>query len=402
MANSLVFNNQAEEILDLGMHAFADTFIPLDKLDSSEPIYQLACILDPLTGMINNKIITVDYDRYNLYDYSYTSSNSNFAKNHWQDFAKFIDNLMQKKRSNIIEIGANDGFLCSVLKNYNHNVLAIDSSKLMTELCQQKGISSINMIFSLKSVENSNLVGAKYNCIIANNVFNHSNDPLDFLLAVKNLLTKDGYFVFEVPYWLNLVDSLHFDQIYHEHISYFTVFSLKNLLLLADFEIVDFEIVDYHGGSLRIIAQIKNSGTSISAKKIEEQISLEKNKGLFDKKTYIEFEQKIKNKRSKFLANMHNLKSMNPSISLVGVGAAAKANTLLTYYGLNSTYLEFITDMSEFKIGKFTPLTRIPIISDDVFKNSNRFYAIILSWNISATLKQSILNINRNVRFLDL
>lgn len=402
MANSLVFNNQAEEILDLGMHAFADTFIPLDKLDSSEPIYQLACILDPLTGMINNKIITVDYDRYNLYDYSYTSSNSNFAKNHWQDFAKFIDNLMQKKKSNIIEIGANDGFLCSVLKDYNHNVLAIDSSKLMTELCQQRGISSINMIFSLKSVENSNLVGAKYDCIIANNVFNHSNDPLDFLLAVKNLLTKDGYFVFEVPYWLNLVDSLHFDQIYHEHISYFTVFSLKNLLLLADFEIVDFEIVDYHGGSLRIISQIKNSATSVSAKKIEEQISLEKNKGLFNKKTYIEFEQKIKNKRSKFLANMHNLKAINPSIPFVGVGAAAKANTLLTYYGLNSTYLEFITDMSEFKIGKFTPLTRIPIFSDDVFKNSNYFYAIILSWNISTTLKQSILNINRNVRFLDL
>ena len=99
---------------------------------------------------------------------------------------------------------------------------------------------------------------------------------------------------------------------------------------------------------------------------------------------------------------MHNLKAINPSIPFVGVGAAAKANTLLTYYGLNSTYLEFITDMSEFKIGKFTPLTRIPIFSDDVFKNSNHFYAIILSWNISTTLKQSILNINRNVRFLDL
>ena len=260
----------------------------------------------------------------------------------------------------------------------------------------------MNMIFSLKSVENSNLVGAKYDCIIANNVFNHSNDPLDFLLAVKNLLTKDGYFVFEVPYWLNLVDSLHFDQIYHEHISYFTVFSLKNLLLLADFEIVDFEIVDYHGGSLRIISKIKNSAISVSAKKIEEQISLEKKKGLFDKKTYIEFEQKIKNKRSKFLANMHNLKAINPNIPFVGVGAAAKANTLLTYYGLNSTYLDFITDMSEFKIGKFTPLTRIPIFSDDVFKNSNHFYAIMLSWNISTTLKQSILNINRNVRFIDL
>jgi 2-polyprenyl-3-methyl-5-hydroxy-6-metoxy-1,4-benzoquinol methylase len=195
MSTSLAFNNQADEILDLGMHAFADTFIPLDKIDSAEPVFPLVCLLDPLTGMINNKIITVDYDRYNLYDYSYTSSNSNFARNHWQDFAKFINNLMQNQNSNIIEIGANDGFLCSILRNYNHEVLAIDSSKLMTELCQQKGINSTNMVFSLNSVENSNLPGTKYNCIIANNVFNHSNDPLDFLLAVKKLLTKDGYFV---------------------------------------------------------------------------------------------------------------------------------------------------------------------------------------------------------------
>lgn len=402
MAKSLVFNNLTEEILDLGMHSFADTFIPRDKLNSSEPIYQLACLLDPLTGMITNKIITEDYDRYNLYDYSYTSSNSNFAKNHWRDFAKFIDNLMHKKNSSILEIGANDGYLCSVLKNYNHNVLAIDSSKSMTELCRQRGISAINMVFNLKNVENTNLTGTKYNCIIANNVFNHANNPLDFLLAVKSLLTQDGLFVFEVPYWLKLVESLHFDQIYHEHISYFTIFSLKNLLILADFEIIDFEIVDYHGGSLRVISQIKNSATNVNTTKIDDQISFEKNKGLFDKKTYVEFEQKIKNKRSKFLANLHNLKTTNPNIPFVGVGAAAKANTLLTYYGLNSTYIDFITDMSEFKIGKFTPLTRIPIFSDEAFNNSKHFYAIVLSWNISATLKQSILSVNRNVRFLEL
>jgi 2-polyprenyl-3-methyl-5-hydroxy-6-metoxy-1,4-benzoquinol methylase len=399
---SLAFNNHAEEILDLGMHAFADTFIPLDKLDSTEPILPLACLLDPLTGMINNKIITLDYDRYNLYEYSYTSSNSNFARSHWQDFAKFIHNLIQNKNSNIMEIGANDGFLCSLLKNYNHDVLAIDSSKLMTELCQQKGINSTNMVFSLESVENSNLTEKNYECIIANNVFNHSNDPLDFLLAVKRVITKDGYFVFEVPYWLNLVESLHFDQIYHEHISYFTIFSLKNLLSLANFEIVDFEVIDYHGGSLRIISKIKSDATNVNTKKIEDQISLEKKIGLFEKKTYIEFEQKIKNKRSKFLANLHNLKAVNSGIPFVGVGAAAKANTLLTYYGMNSTYIDFITDMSEFKIGKFTPLTRIPILSDQAFQNSDYFYAIILSWNISDTLKKSILNINRNVRFLDL
>lgn len=402
MTISLAFSNPTEEILDLGMHAYADTFIPLDKLDITEPILPLACLLDPLTGMINNKIITLDYDRYNLYEYSYTSSNSNFARDHWQEFAKFINNLMGNKHSNILEIGANDGFLCSVLKKYNHNVLAIDSSHVMTEMCQQKEINSKNMLFSLKSVEESNLSEKNYECVIANNVFNHSNDPLDFLLAIKRVITKDGYFVFEVPYWLNLVQSLHFDQIYHEHISYFTIFSLKNLLSLANFEIVDFEIVDYHGGSLRIISKLKSSSSKVNIKKIEDQIRLEKKIGLFDKKTYIHFEHKIKNKRSKFLGNLHLLKSMNPDIPFIGVGAAAKANTLLTYYGMNNTYLDFITDVSKFKIGKFTPLTRIPIFSDEAIRGTDHFYAIILSWNISDALKKSILNINRNVRFLDL
>jgi len=84
------------------------------------------------------------------------------------------------------------------------------------------------------------------------------------------------------------------------------------------------------------------------------------------------------------------------------VGAAAKANTLLTYYGLNNSYIKFVTDSSEHKIGKFTPFTRIPVFSDAEFANHDEITAIVLSWNIGDTLRANIRSINQNVRFLEL
>ena len=85
---------------------------------------------------------------------------------------------------------------------------------------------------------------------------------------------------------------------------------------------------------------------------------------------------------------------------VIGVGAAAKANTWLTWHGLNKTHLHCITDASEHKQGKYTPLTRIPIRGDDEFAQHEKPYALILSWNIGEGLRQAILRINPNTRFI--
>lgn len=402
MAQFSSFGNNFVEIIDLGMHAFADTFIPADKLNSSEPVFPLICTLDKETGFIQNKISTVAHERYNLYDYSYTSSNSKIAKDHWIEYSKFINDLLESKTCNILEIGANDGFLCNELEKYNHKTIAVDSSKVMTEMSLSIGIDSINMIFTHENIEKSTLEQNFFDCVVANNVFNHANDPLDFLKAIHEILNPTGYYVFEVPYWLNLVESKHFDQIYHEHVSYFTLLSLKNLLSEAGFKILDFEVVDYHGGSLRVVAVKKSNPVACNGSKLASQIDVENNKNLFEPESYVKFQAQIKTDRSNFLTKIHEIKLANKNVPIVGIGAAAKANTLLTFYGLNNTYIDFITDMSKYKIGKFTPLTRIPIVSDSNFSEIQDCFAIVLSWNISESLKKSIMDINRNVRFLEL
>ena len=402
MGNTSVLGNETLDIIDLGLHAYADSFIPEEKLGEPEPIYPLICTLDVKTGYIRNKVETNAQDRYNLYQYSYTSANSSVSRKHWVGFSSYIDKLLEKRKSNILEVGANDGFLSLQLEALKHKVTALDSSNFMTEICLNQGLNALNLAFSLDNISNSSLEINSFDCIIANNVFNHANNPLDFLTATKLLLKQDGFFVFEVPYWLNLVTSKHFDQIYHEHVSYFTLYSLKYLLAEVGLRIFDFDIVDYHGGSLRVVA-IKNENTSLcNSTIIGYQIERELHLKLFKEETYVKFQEDIEVERSHFLSRIHQIISNSQRCPIVGVGAAAKSNTLLTYYGLNNTYIDFLTDASEFKIGKFTPLTRIPIFSDSKLTGIDNVYAIILSWNISDTLKQSIREINRKVNFIEL
>ena len=396
--NCLISGDKITKILDFGMHPYADTFIGEDLLDLSEPVYPLEVYLNKDSGGIQLGYISNDFERYNLYSYSYTSSNSDFAKNHWSSYYENLVSRFNLEQKNIIEIGSNDGYLISKFKD-NNNVLAVDSSLEMCNITKTNNINTFHKVFNsdvndiLENFGESDL-------IIANNVFNHSNNPLDFANGVVKLLKNDGVFVFELPYWLDTFNSGKFDQIYHEHISYFTVKSTFNLLKKINLEIIDFDLVDYHGGSIRVFSKKSKNVKMID--KVKKQINLEEDKGLFDVSTYDKWYKSIKTRRNTLLLELLKIKKDNPDAIIIGVGAAAKANTFLNYYRIDKTIVDYITDASKHKIGKFTPLTRIPIKSDEIFKNYDDVYALILSWNISNDLKNTLLKINPNIKFIEL
>ena len=391
--------NNTTKIIDLGMHPYADTFVSEDQLNLPEPIYPLQCFLDEETGHIKLGCETNPNDRYNLYDYSYTSANSGFSRNYWDNYSKDVSKKLKiKKNSNILEIGSNDGYLAEQFQNHGHSVLGIDSSKYMANLAKKRNINTYCTVFNSKS---SHIIKEKYgrmDIIIANNVFNHSNDPVDFAYGVKETLTQEGVFIFEVPYWYNTIVDYRFDQIYHEHVSYFTVKSSCELLKKAGLTVFDVEVVDYHGGSIRVYSKINPSKISSNVSTL---IKKEMEAELFKVETYSKFMNKIKLKRAKFLEKLYSiLKEGKP---IVGVGAAAKGNTFLNFYNINNTVLDYVTDSSEHKIGKYTPLTRIPIQDDKmVFEKYDEIYALILSWNISDILKGKLKKINKNIKFLNL
>lgn len=381
-------------IIKLGMHPFADTFIPKDALGNSEPVYPLECGLDEETGHIKLIHETDPEERYNLYPYSYTSSNSKVSTDHWEEFAKHTSKKINiSKGSRVIEIGSNDGFLTLQYKNIGCEVLGIDPSKTMTEISEERGIPTRCMVFNEKS---SHGIDEKVDLVVANNVFNHANDPIDFAKGVKNILKDSGTFVFQVPYWFNTIKDGKFDQIYHEHPSYFTVKSACNILQLAGLNVFDVEWVNYHGGSIRVYASKDNRDKSDEVLKF---ISDEESAGLFDPECYKHFMKNIRLKRDTFLSKIYRIRSEGSPI--VAVGAAAKGNTFLNYYNLDNSVIDYVTDPSEHKVGKYTPLSRIPIDTDDaVFSKYDKVYAILLSWNISELIINKLKAINKDIEFL--
>ncbi len=394
----LITGEKMNKILDFGMHPYADTFLSEKHLNLSEPVFPLECYLNPNSGQIQLGYLTNAYDRYNLYAYSYTSSNSNFARKHWNAYHDSLVENFNISNSTVVEIGANDGYLSHLFLKENNSVIAVDSSKEMCELAKERGLIVYHKLFDFQCSQDIIKNHNKAKLVIANNVFNHSNSPLDFAKGVKNLLSEDGIFVFELPYWGSTYESDKFDQVYHEHVSYFTVKSSFNLLKKSGMDMIDFQIVDYHGGSIRVFARISQPGYSND--KILDSIKNEEKLGLFELNTYVNWQKRLQSKRDAFLSKLYSLKVENPDVPIIGVGAAAKANTFLNYYCLDKSVLSFITDSSIHKQGKYTPLTRIPIVDDMIFANYTRVFALILSWNISNDLKEALKKINPNIEFI--
>src|SRR3989344_1593126 len=388
--------NNLTQIIDLGSHPFADTFVPEIKKSEPDLIYPLICDLCDSCGHVQTKYETNPLARYSQIEYSYTSSNSAFSKDHWDKFAKEIFKESDlKKDAFVLEIGSNDGYLSEQFIKMGCKAVGVDPSHYMANLAKERNVQTIVGLFGTKYSKEILDKYGKADLVVANNVFNHSDNPVDFVRGVSKILKDGGTFVFEQPYWIDTLKSGKFDQIYHEHVSYFTFKSAKALLERAGLRIKSASIVNYHGGSLRIITENKKDEENESVQKI---IDEEDAYGAFNKNTYKNFMDKIRLQRSKFMQKVHKIKENG--MPIIAVGAAAKGNTFLNFYGLDNTLIDYVTDASPYKKGKYTPATRIPIVGDEIFSKFDKVYALILSWNIATQLKKILAKHNEKIEFI--
>ncbi len=393
-------SSNLKEIIDLGMHPFADTFIPKEKVHEADKAYPLVCDLCMNCGQIQLRYETSPEDRYCTTDYSYTSSNSNFSRTHWIEYAKeVLEKTELQNKGLVIEIGSNDGFLTKEFISKGFQAIGVDPSEYMASIAKNNGVDTLIEIFTKETAEKINKEKGKANLVIANNVFNHSDNPVEFAKAVSSILSREGFFVFELPYWATSIETKKFDQIYHEHVSYFTAKSSTKIMEEAGMRIFAIEVVNYHGGSLRVYAKLAESLPNNNPE-VYEMIKREENQELFNPDTYKIFMQSLNKQKHSFLKKLHELKQ--EGASLLAVGAPAKGNTFLNFYNLNNKMLDFVTDSSQHKQGKYTPLTRIPIAGDEIFTDyiGKKVYAIITSWNLTNQLKPILEKINPEIKFI--
>jgi SAM-dependent methyltransferase len=392
-------NEKIQEVIDLGMHPMADTFVARENRYHADSAYPLVCDLCPECGQIQLRTVTDPDERYVSVDYSYTSSNSSTSRAHWDEYAEVVSSICDVPAgARVVEIGSNDGYLLEQFQKRNFVVKGVEPSPVMVTLAKDRNVDTERAFFTLETARKlKDRLTARPVLIVANNVFNHANDPIDFASGIRELLAENGTFVFELPYWLCSIEQEKFDQIYHEHVSYFTVTYAVNLFRRIGMHVTRVQLVDYHGGSIRVY--VRNSADGSDTHGVNDFMERESAAGLFDVVTYRTFMQRVHARRNKFLEMVYRIKRNGETI--VCIGAAAKGNTFLNFCRLDASVVSYVTDSSPSKVGKLTPVTRIPIESDEVLANMGRVHVIILSWNIAELLREKLAKINPKIEILN-
>lgn len=390
-------SSKIETIVDLGMHPFADTFVTAARESEADALFPLACDLCLSCGHIQSRCITDPSARYGDHDYSYTSSNSAFSRDHWEAFAREVGaSTGLQAGDQVVEVGSNDGYLLDQFKKQGMAVLGVDAAPSMRPLAAERAIETITGLFGPPLVGTIRERTTAPKLIVANNVLNHADDVVAFIRAAHDLIGPDGTFVFEQPYWASGIRDDHFDQIYHEHVSYLTARSAQRMVSAAELEVSRIEVVNYHGGSLRVFAK---KPTGRKCEELTKLIREEEADRIFEPTMYEEFMGRVLERRNRFLHSLYGRK--RNGVAIVAVGAAAKGNTLLNFYRLDASVIDSVTDSSPHKLGKLTPGTRIPIRDDLILRDYENVAALILSWNIADTLKDKLRQINPRIQFLD-
>jgi predicted O-methyltransferase YrrM len=322
-------------------------------------------------GLTQNTEIVSESVRYEETNYAYNSANSDFAKDHWQEYVTYLSAILKSHAvPKVLEIGSNDGYCASILKNSlrSSDIYGMDASGYQTEKAAglYKGITFKKCIFGL---EPDNFEDGSFQLIFANNVVNHANNLRNFLSRAAQLLEEKGHLVFEVPLLDSMFLNQKWDQIYHEHVSYFSINSLMTILPKVGFSLSSLELINYHGGSARVTCRKSTLESSShvygNISEVIKSISLLKYKAEQQKRNLVEKIKEIK---------------INSNAKIYFFGAPAKGVTFINYCGLNCETITGCLENSPDKIGKFIPHAGIPII--DEVNVEHGAHVINLLWNI--------------------
>lgn len=327
-------------------------------------------------------------------DYAYVSSCSSSWLEHCSQYADYMIDRFELNNTNdlIVELASNDGYLLKFFKEKGYNVFGIEPARGVAEIAMKNGIDTDVAFFNKEYGESWNRKKAKL--VIANNVIAHNPNVMSFVSGVRNILDDGGIFTIEFPHLLNLINGLQFDTIYHEHYSYFSLYSMIRLLDRCGLEVFDVQKLPTHGGSLRVFAQLdlQKSAYAINDDAIKEILISELDAGIHYEsryKTFYDDISRIKEETVSFL-----IEQKRDGKRVVAYGAPAKGNTFLNYCGIGNDLIDYTVDRSSFKVGKVLPGSRIPIIQVDELLNDSPDFVFILPWNIKDEIKATLSSLN--------
>ncbi len=369
-----------QSVVDLGLTPLANSYIKPNALESDEAFFPLHARVCDRCWLVQLPQFQAPQDIFREYAYFSSFSES------WVAHAKrYCDSVVERfgltKKSFVLELASNDGYLLRHFLDQGIPCLGVEPALNVAEVARQNQIPTLDEFFGVPLADRLVAEGKRADLVIANNVLAQVPDLKDFVAGMARMLKPFGVVTAEFPHLLHTLQKNEFDQIYHEHFSYFSLHSIVRAFESQGLEVFDVEELKSHGGSLRVFAQLDGSGEYLVTEAPGRILKEEAAAGLQDVRTYERFRQRVNEAQEGLVEFLKGARERGKSVA--GYGAPAKGNTLLNSCGIRSDLLPYTVDRSPHKQGCLLPGSRIPIFGPEHLSETRPDFLLILPWNLS-------------------
>jgi methylation protein EvaC len=376
MPQCLTCKSNYEPFISFGKMPIANGFLTPDQFDN-EYFFEMKvgfCANCKMVQLVDQP----DRERMFHQNYAFFSSTSSRMALHFKEFADSIKQAyLPSSDAFVVEIGSNDGIMLQNFAEEGIGHLGIEPSANVARVAVQKGIKTVSEFFDEEFAGKIVVDHGNADAVLAANVMCHIPSLHSVAAGVKALLKPEGVLVFEDPYLGDIINKTSYDQIYDEHAFYFSLESINHLFEQHDLEVVNTIHQNVHGGSMRYV--IAHKGTKRISPEVERLREMEMRIGLHSLESFDLLRKNIETSRDRLLEVLTDLKNQGKRV--VGYAATSKSTTVTNYCGITPDLVEYISDTTPIKQGKFSPGVHIPVRPYEEFCNNYPDYALLFGWN---------------------
>jgi len=369
-----------QSFLDLGFAPPSNAYLSESDLNAPERYYPLRLKVCTRCWLVQTEDYASAGELFSA-EYAYYSSTSSSWMEHAARYSRDVIRRLSLNREHfVVEVASNDGYLLRNFVGAGIPCLGIEPTAGTAVAAEKLRIPILREFFGESLGRRLAAENKQADLIIGNNVFAHVPDLNDFTFSLKATLKPGGTITLEFPHLLRLIEHVQFDTVYHEHFSYFSLYTVMQIFSAAGMRIFDVESLPTHGGSLRIYGCHQDDRREEAAA-VQEILADELRFGMRDTAVYLGFQAKadaVKDGLLRFL-----IEQKRSGRKIAAYGAAAKGNTLLNYAGVRPDLLPFVCDAAASKQGRFLPGSHIPILPPSVLVERKPDLLLILPWNIA-------------------
>jgi len=364
--------------LDLGNQPVSDLILSRAQLNQPETFYPMqlhhcpACGLTQLGYTVNPKVV--------FKNFPFVSGTTQTATRHLQSLPRqLVEMAGLDSRSFAVDIGSNDGTLLKGYIPYGVRFLGVDPAGEPVRIANEQGIETLHAFFNVETADYIRGKHGQADSVSAAGVFGHIADLGGVMRGVKGVLAAKGIFATDSQYWLDMVLRMHYDNMFHQHLRYYSMKPLIHLFRQYEMDVFDVERSEVYGGSIRVFSC--HAGAYPISHRVADLVALEERESLYAEATWRMFERKAQEHRRALFERVYGFTSSGKKV--IGLGAPAKAATVCNYCRLGPDLVEYITEVNPLRIGKYLPGVHIPILAEEYMFDDPRpaDAGILFAWN---------------------